>query len=373
MINVDEIKKNIIKHIQENGPSLPIKVAKAIKMEPVFASAILSELISNHKLKMSKMKVGASQLYLIEGQDEKLESFAEEYFKGVEKQAYMSLKQEKYLIDEDQEPAIRVALRGIKDFATPFRYQEKIMWRYNFTPKEEILNLLSEKSENKKQEIPKKEESKESQLSQEPKHSTDSKSSPASTYKESLLKKVLEPTSESQYKLSQEKQPDLTLSSIPEPQFKKSQELSKDTNNSGDKEKSNRIESKTLFVKPSFESPFNKPKERVNSLDNTKETTPFANEVKSFLEKKHINLVEEIEESRNEFIGIIQINSDLGKIKYLLIARNKKTINDQDIIVAHQKSSEHKMPCYLLHKGKVAKKSIIILEQYSNLIKVQAI
>ena len=43
----------------------------------------------------------------------------------------------KTLIDENEEPSIRVALRNIKDFAIPFKSQDKIMWKYAFTNEEE--------------------------------------------------------------------------------------------------------------------------------------------------------------------------------------------------------------------------------------------
>ena len=53
----------------------------------------------------------------------------------------MKLKNSKILKDSDQEPAIRVALRGLKDFAIPFKFNGDIMWRYAFVPESEIVNF----------------------------------------------------------------------------------------------------------------------------------------------------------------------------------------------------------------------------------------
>jgi len=53
--------------------------------------------------------------------------------------------------------------------------------------------------------------------------------------------------------------------------------------------------------------------------------------------------------------------------------RNKKSITDSDILIASQKASEQKMPCYFLHKGKLTKKGIEMLEQYKNLVKIDKI
>jgi len=298
MIDVEKLKQKILEYIEKNGPSLPVQIAKIIEMDSVFASALLGELTSAHKLKMSSIKVGASHLYLLEGQEKQLEKFADEHLKKIDKKAYLLLKENKYLKDQNEEPAVRVALRGLKDFATPFKYKEEIMWRYNFVPKDEIEALV------------------------------------------------------------QRKQPKIQESNDKKPQEENQPNSSKQNH--------------TLL----FEKKYKKPEEKSfeSSIETEKKSMSlFSNEVKLFLKKRQITLLKEIEESRNEFIGKIEINSDLGKIKYLLIARNKKIINDQDIIVAYQKSSEQKMPCYLLHKGKLAKKTIETLEQYNNLIKIKRI
>lgn len=125
-----------------NGPSLPVRIAKAIDMDPVFASAILSELLSAKKIKMSNLKIGSSSLYLLPGQEQKLEEHTEN-LKSIENDAYIKLREKKVLDDEKETPVIRVALRSIKDFAIPFKFQEKIMWKYAFIPDEKIESILN--------------------------------------------------------------------------------------------------------------------------------------------------------------------------------------------------------------------------------------
>jgi hypothetical protein len=87
------------------------------------------------------MKMGASPFYLLPNQKEKLEEHIEN-LKSAEKDAYLKLKQSKILTDEQETPTIRVALRNIKDFAIPFKFQERIFWKYAFTSEEEIQKLL---------------------------------------------------------------------------------------------------------------------------------------------------------------------------------------------------------------------------------------
>ncbi len=129
MINVEQVKKQILNILDEKGPSLPVKISKEVKLSPMFTSAILAELTSSKEVKLSKLKVGSSPLYLVPTQEQKLEPFAEDNFKGAEKEAYMKLKQIKTLDDQAQPPAIRVALRSIRDFAVPIKHDEKIFWK----------------------------------------------------------------------------------------------------------------------------------------------------------------------------------------------------------------------------------------------------
>ena len=144
MIDIQEKKSKIISFLRIGGPSLPVRIAKTIEMDPVFASAILSELIGTKQIKTSHLKVGASPLYLIPGQEQKLEDHTEN-LKPIEQEALLKLKENKILTDENEEPSIRVALRNIKDFAIPFKSQDKIMWEYTFPTKEEVEKMPSPK------------------------------------------------------------------------------------------------------------------------------------------------------------------------------------------------------------------------------------
>ncbi len=165
------IKEKIISFLKTNGPGLPVQIARQIDMSPLFASAFLSELLAEKKLKISSMKVGSSPLYFLPGQENLLANFSQ-YLKSREKDAYEILKNKKFLKDAEQEPAIRVALRAIRDFAIPFRRKEEIHWRYFIIPEsefpyekeeprkenppEEIVEDSKEEDENPSEEKPKK-------------------------------------------------------------------------------------------------------------------------------------------------------------------------------------------------------------------------
>ena len=103
-------------------------------MSILFTSAFLSELLAEKRIKISNMKVGSSPLHFISGQETRLENFSQ-HLKSREKDAYELLREKKFLKDSEQEPAIRVALRAIKDFAISFKKNNVIIWRY-FTASE---------------------------------------------------------------------------------------------------------------------------------------------------------------------------------------------------------------------------------------------
>ena len=85
------------------------------------------------------MRVGNSPIYFIQGQEHQLEKFSV-YLKSKEKEAFILLQEKKFLKDSEQTPAIRVALRQIKDFAFPFKRNNEIIWRY-LTSKESEFKM----------------------------------------------------------------------------------------------------------------------------------------------------------------------------------------------------------------------------------------
>jgi len=132
-----QLKEKIISILKKRGPSLPVHIANETQQSILFASAFLSELISERKIKTSFMRVGSSPLYLLPNQEHHLEKFAD-HLKSKEKDAFILLKQKKCLADSKQDPAIRVALRQIKDFAIPFKKNEEIFFRYFKIPESEL-------------------------------------------------------------------------------------------------------------------------------------------------------------------------------------------------------------------------------------------
>ena len=142
--DTSEIKNRIVSLISKKGPSLPVAIARETGINTLFASAFLSELISDKVIKMSNMKVGSSSIYFVPGQETLLENFSN-FLKSKEKDAFSLLKNRKVLQDSEQEPAIRVALRAIKDFAIPFKNDGEVYWKYFSVANEDVTNMFEAK------------------------------------------------------------------------------------------------------------------------------------------------------------------------------------------------------------------------------------
>ncbi len=334
MIDVNDVKNRIIGYLEENGLSLPVRIAKAVKMEPVFTSAILSELLNSKKVKCSNFRLGSSCFYFLRGQESGLEMVGDEHLKGVEKDVFLLLRDNKVLKDSEQAPAVRVALRSLKDFAIPFKFEEEVYWRYSLIDREEIRNKMEGKV---------------------------------------LVKN----------EIIEEEKVDVVENIIEEIQLENTdvEDVSNDIIHEVDSDATEDIIKK-------FESPFknikNEGKYIETSIEEIKPTEfeiknksfehkmSFLEEVKCFLNKKEVRLYEIVVDSRNEVVGKIKIGSDFGDIVFLVVARNKKNLTHPDILMAKTKADEFKMPLFLISKGTPGKKIQGILEEYSNLIKFES-
>ena len=129
--DTSQLKENILSVLQQRGPSLPVHIAKGTNLSILFASAFLSELLSERKIKISNMRVGNSPIYFIPGQENQLENFAL-HLNNKEKEAFTLLQNKKILKDGEQHPAIRVALRSIKEEGSKLVASLGVMEEDNF-------------------------------------------------------------------------------------------------------------------------------------------------------------------------------------------------------------------------------------------------
>jgi len=140
-----EIKRKILAFLEKNGPSLPIPISREAGISSLFSSAFLSEMLDEGAVRISKLKVGGSPLYFLPNQEHMLENFTR-VLPQKEKEAFIILKEKQILKDLNLDPAIRIALRNIKDFAFPIVLEhnnEKILfWRYMSIKESEAIESI---------------------------------------------------------------------------------------------------------------------------------------------------------------------------------------------------------------------------------------
>ncbi len=312
MINSEVVKSKIMSFIEKKGPSLPIQIAKDIGMNSIFTSAFLSELLDSKKIKTSSIRVGGTSLYLIPGQEIQLEQF-HSFLHPKEIEAYEKLKENKILKDSEQDPAIRVALRAIKDFAFSFKNDEQIYWRYLTTSEQEIRDLFSKPI----QEIVKEIIVEEVIIKEEPK-------------KEIILEKV----------------ETLTEKVIPKEKPKIAKE-----------EKQTPLFNNPLAIRP-------EPKQ-----EKVKPKSEFALKTIEFLEKNQFKILEEREYSKKEYNCIAETNTKLGPIAFLTQAKEKKSIAESDLDPLLRQAQAIPLPALILYTENLSKKAIEYQNQFYSILK----
>lgn len=155
MPDIVEIKSQVMKFVERNGPVLPVQIAREISNDSIFAGAVLSELVSNKRILVSHAKVGGSPVYYVSSQKPKVEMLYKHLHER-ERKIFDILKKEKVVKDTELEPWQRVAVREIKDFSVKLTIAStgEVFWKWyallnsqaeemirNFTGKTKIKKL----------------------------------------------------------------------------------------------------------------------------------------------------------------------------------------------------------------------------------------
>lgn len=146
MINAEkhkETKELMCAFIRARGPSLPVHIARDVKIDPLFASAFLSELFREQRVKMSHLKVGSTALYYLPGQEAQLEQFVQ-YLNQREQEAHQLIKKKGVCAHHTLNPIMQIAMTRIPDFASAIEQQGVTYWHYTFLPVEELNTRLNQ-------------------------------------------------------------------------------------------------------------------------------------------------------------------------------------------------------------------------------------
>lgn len=327
-----EIKRKIVDLMKIRGPSLPVQVSKALNITSIFAGAFLSELYGEKIIKISHMKVGGSPLYFMPGQEHLLENFYQ-YLPGKEKEAFLLLKEKKILKDKKQQPAVRVALRNLKDFAFSFSKDNEIWWHFYSVTEEQVRELLEPLIEKEK-------------------------------LKEEKLEKQIEKPA---IKITPEIKAIPKIESAAEPEKLEIKEEKV--------EKPKEIEIKIKPKKPMAERTldiFDKTAEKLKTRRKKQAPEKFLEEVREYLKEKGIELVNLEHYTKKELIAKIRFNLAPEKM-HLLIAYDKKRIDEKDLLKAYKKSLQYKLDYVVFFKGEMPKRLKDYIDAYKSLVSTDKI
>ncbi|MFH1972029.1 MAG: hypothetical protein ABIJ18_00970 [archaeon] len=324
-----QLKERMYAFIQRIGPTIPIKVAKNFGSNTIFASAILSEFISSNKMKLTKAKIGGTPVYYIPGQESKLYPILRDHLGQLPRRAADLLEQEKILRDVDCEPAIRVALREVKDFAIQLTVSvegnEEIFWKWHLLDDsitKEKINAILEVVYAPKQE-PKVEE---------------------------IVEEVKEEFKNEQEKIDEE----IKEVFLQPEEVEEKEELVEDDEDEDEIDDEGEEDEQTSLL--------SEPREKETLLKADKpieKARDFEKIVISFLNRKNINILEKQTIAKNrEFNFIVKIPSNIGDLMYFVKAKSKKKINEGELLLAFTEGQNLKLPTLYVTNAEVSKKAL---------------
>jgi len=320
----------VLELIKSKGPVIPINISKQVQQDLLFTSAILSELVSQKKLKLTYIKVGGgSPLYYLPGQEDQLKNFIH-YLPEKDRKTVVLLEKKRILRDSELGKETRISLRQIKDFAFPLQVtiggNKELFWKWHLLTQEEATNSIKESLGYK---VKKKEVKKEEPVQQieEKKAEVVKKEEPkveAPVVKEEIIETPAvvkeEPAVE------------------PKPEVKRG--------------RPKKIE---------VEEPASVP---VVAEAKPLASDPFLDMINAYFDASNISVLEtSMVKKGKEYDFVLQIASIVGPLHYYCRAKKGKRINEGDLSASFILGQSKKLPTLFLSTGELTKKAKEFLEK----------
>lgn len=346
----------IFSYMKFTGPVLPAHVAKHISTNILLASAHLSDLASQGRIKISSLKIGGSPLYYLPEHKEKLQNYLHN-LNIKDQEVVNKLKENRVLKDHDLDLLSRVSLRNMKDFAIQltvnYHGEKEIFWKWYLLSDEHASEYIRTKLApvTESPEI-KPEVSEEQPGVEAPPQDPEEKNQP----EEKTASKLGQLKQEKQEKQEQEnpREEKPKGPTIPEEKREqkeeKKEEIQEKTEEDG--------ESKTFEKKPLLQKIKDKLKPKKKEA---------ADDLFSLLEAyfKERNIVIQSKETvrkNAEMNLLVEVPSVIGRLTYFCKAKSKKRCDEKDISAAYMEAQAKKLPLLFLHNSEISKKAQEMLE-----------
>jgi hypothetical protein len=325
-------KEEIFQVIKVKGYVIPSDLTRQFRLDTFMIGALLSDLVREKKLQISRVKIGSSPVYYILEQREKLQDLYS-YLSEKDKQTYQLLKKELVLCDAEQTPLVRVSLRNIKDYAKPIEVtvagQTQLFWKWYLTTDTEVHATIATLFNRKFPQHPQKTPEEKKIVLQAP----SIEKQPVllqEKQREPLRKQKLQKKQPSEKRIVQEPVPDAVQHHLS-------------------------FEEHVVSRPPVFES-----------------NDPFAHVVQDYFQTKQIQLVHLKTIKRGELECLVKVPSSLGAITYYCKAKKKKSCTEGDLATAFVAAQLRKLPALFLTTGQIPKKfTLQVVQDYPNLKIIQ--
>lgn len=336
----------ILNFLKVTGPVLPTKVANHIHENIIIASAHLSDLVSQRKVRISNLKVGGSPLYYLPGQEGSLYDFASGNINPKDHQVLENLKANLMLRENDLDTLSKVALRNLRDFAVPIQVtinnKRELFWRWHLLKDDETNRLLN-------------------RLISGPPVQEEEPTVPAAAMApaESIAKPVeLQPA----VTLSEEKAENkLYLSKAVETEAGLSKTESKvESPVNKIKEHKTAVEQKaehqTVLPEKAKKTLLKRVQEKILGNKSVPDTFMTAAE-EQFKRWKIVIEEKTIIRKKAELDFIVKVPSVVGETTYFCKAKNKKRCDEKDLSTAYMEAQIKKLPLLFLYSEELNKKA----------------
>jgi hypothetical protein len=358
----------ILSFIKVTGPTIPAKVAKNINTNILLASAHLSDLASQGKIKISKLKIGGSPLYFLPGQEAKLFDFAADNVNPKDFLVLEKLKDQKVLREADLELVEKVGLRNLKDFAIPLNVnipnKTELFWKWHLMSNEEaninIKEILTGVKETvTTEDVPEvvaetevEPEKVVEETTEEVQEEAEEKEETKEPVQETPVVKTKEEVAEE--KETKEKQKKLTEESKKvEKKVIEKEEAEEET--PVEKEPTGKEEKKPTVMQKIKDKIIRKKKKVVED--------DFSPVVNVFFESLRIIIRnKEIVRKNSEIDYSVKVPSAVGHITYFCKAKSKNRCDEKDISAAYMEAQTKKLPLLFLYTNEITKKAEEMLE-----------
>lgn len=315
-------QEKVLYFLKVVGPTIPSKVAKNINTDIMLASAHLSDLAAQGKVKISSLKVGGSPLYYLPGQEEQLYHFAAGNLNPKDFLVLEALKQQRILRENSLDLLSKVALRSLKDFAVPLQVtvagNRELFWKWHLLSDAEASGAIKQMLF-VPEEVP--------------------SASPIPAEEPALPEALTPPFSLSKSEEEQNPGEDSNLVSLPketkEELYEKIEKvLSKPKAKRGRKPKA---------------APADSEKDNVDS---------FLPSTEEFLSHKEIVIQEkEIIRKNAEVNLLIKVPSAFGAVTYFCKAKKKAKCDEGDVSAAYMEAQIKKLPLLFIYTQELTKKA----------------